>query len=210
MKIIKAESCLWVNEVVDCLRRGGIISYPTETVYGIGGDATNDKVIDLIHTLKGRDARNPMLVLVAQSSDVIPIVRTVSEKAESLMRRFWPGPLTLVFEVLPVVPESILGEGEKLGIRISPDPVCDALVRIFRKPLISTSANPHGEEPAQSASEVSDYFGDSLDMIVDGGKRIGGVPSTVLDVSVDPPALIREGAVKKEDIEGTIGGIAII
>ena len=214
MKILKAElkehSEMWVNEVVECLRRGGIIGYPTETVYGIGGDATNAKVIDMIQKLKGRDSRNPMLVLVARTSDVISLVRTVSEKAKSLMNRFWPGPLTLILEILPILPESLLSKGNKLGIRISPDPVCDTLISAFRKPLISTSANPHGKKPAQSASEVSDYFGDSLNMIVDGGERIGGVPSTILDVSVDPPVLIREGAVKREDIEGTIGGIAIV
>ena len=214
MKIIKAElkehPGSWVNQTVECLKRGGIIGYPTETVYGIGGDATNGEVIGMIQELKGRDARIPMLVLVARSSDIIPFVRTISEKAKSLMHRFWPGPLTLVFEALPVMPETILSEGRRLGIRVSPDPVSDALVRAFRKPLISTSANPHGEKPAQSASEVSDYFGDSLDMIVDGGERIGGVPSTILDVSMDPPQLIREGAVKKKDIEGIIGEIAIV
>jgi L-threonylcarbamoyladenylate synthase len=197
----------WMNDVVSVVSEGGIIGYPTETIYGIGGDATSDRVVQRVNGLKKRDARHPMLVLVGRKSEIHRLARGVSGKAEILMDRLWPGPLTLVFDALPVLPKGILSEEGRIGVRISSDPVCQALLKKLGKPLISTSANPHGKKPARSAAEVRGYFGTSLDLIIDGGERKGRVPSTVLDVSTDPPRLIREGAVKTADIIKWIGEI---
>ena len=200
-------SDVWVNGVVAVISDGGVIGYPTETIYGIGGDATNARVVERVNDLKKRDARHPMLVLVGRKSDIRQLARRISVKAEVLMDRLWPGPLTLVFDALPVLPKGVLSEEGHVGVRISSDPVCQALLETLGKPLISTSANPHGKKPARSAAEVRGYFGTSLDMIIDGGERSGRVPSTVLDVSREPPRLLREGAVKRADIEELIGEI---
>jgi L-threonylcarbamoyladenylate synthase len=197
----------WVNDVVSVVSNGGIIGYPTETIYGIGGDATSDRVVQRVNGLKKRDARHPMLVLVGRKSEIHKLARRISGKAELLMDRLWPGPLTLVFDALPVLPKGILSEEGHVGVRISSDPVCQALLEVLGKPLISTSANPHGKKPARLAAEVWGYFGSSLDMIIDGGERRGRVPSTVLDVSREPPQLVREGAVKTADIIKWIGEI---
>jgi L-threonylcarbamoyladenylate synthase len=195
------------SQVADYLISGGIIGYPTETVYGLGGDAENDEVIRQIQMLKDRDSSSPFLVLVSNRENVIPIVQTVPVKAEILMAAFWPGPLTLVFEASAVLPRSLIGDARRIGIRVSPDPVCRQLLEYLNKPLISTSANPSGFAPARSASEVAAYFAGRLGMILDGGKRLGNGVSTVLDVTLDPPRLIREGAIPKEAIIRTVGGI---
>ena len=197
----------WVNDVVSVISEGGVIGYPTETIYGIGGDATSDRVVQRVNGLKKRDVRHPMLVLVDRKSEIHRLAQRISGKAEVLMDRLWPGPLTLVFDALPVLPKGVLSEERRIGVRISSDPVCQALLKMLGKPLISTSANPHGKKPARSAAEVRGYFGTSLDMIIDGGERSGRVPSTVLDVSMEPPRLVREGAVKRADIEELIGEI---
>ncbi len=194
-----------IDRVVDLLMKGGVIGYPTETVYGLGGDAENGDVVDRIYRLKGRGSQKPILVLVAEKEDVNPIVRTVSQKAKILMDRYWPGPLTLVFEASSVLPRALTGEKKKIGIRISPDPLCQALLERFRKPLLSTSGNPAGKEPARSALEVLSYFGDGVDLILDGGGRRSGIPSTVLDVSGDPPRFLRIGAIQKDEIERVMG-----
>jgi len=198
---------IWASDVVSVVSEGGVIGYPTETIYGIGGDATSERVVQRVNGLKKRDVRHPMLVLVGRKSEIYRLAQRISDKAELLMDRLWPGPLTLVFDALPVLPKGVLSEEGRIGVRISSDPVCQALLKILGKPLISTSANPHGKKPARSAAEVQGYFGTSLDMIIDGGERLGRVPSTVLDVSTDPPRLVRKGAVKTTDIIKWIGEI---
>jgi len=198
---------VWVNDVVSVISEGGVIGYPTETIYGIGGDATSDRVVQRVNGLKKRDARHPMLMLVGRKSEIHRLVQRISDKAELLMDRLWPGPLTLVFDALPVLPKGVLSEEGRIGVRISSDPVCQALLEVLGRPLISTSANPHGKKPARSAAEVRGYFGTSLDMIIDGGERMGREPSTVLDVTREPPRLVREGAVKTADIIKWIGEI---
>lgn len=194
-----------IDEVVKLLEHGGIIGYPTETVYGLGGDTTNDTVVERIYRMKGRDPRKPLLLLVSRKDDVLPVVRTVTQKADILMEHFWPGPLTLVFNASSVLPRSLRGERDQVGVRISSDSICQALLATFQKPLVSTSANPAGEEPAQSASRVRSYFGDKVNLILDGGERSSKLPSTVLDVSMDPPRLLRRGAVRIDEIKRIIG-----
>ena len=196
-----------IDRVVDCLNQGGVIGYPTETVYGLGGDAGDGDVIERIYRMKGRDFRKPLPVLVNRTEDVRGLVEDIPEKAGILMARFWPGPLTLVFEAFSSLPETLMGGSGRLGVRVSPDPVCRALLERFRRPLVSTSANPAGREPAESASAVLDYFGTEVDLILDGGVRRSTVFSTVLDVTEDPPRLLRRGGVPREAIENLVGAV---
>ena len=189
------------DRVVALFNRGGVIGYPTETVYGLGGDATNENVIHRIFQLKGRDSKKPLLCLVHSKEDLFPIIEQVSQKAERLMDTFWPGPLTLIFSISKKLPKSLQSECGKIGIRISNDPICQMLTQKFKNPIVSTSANRTGQEPARTANQVINTFGKSLDLVLDGGKRDSLNPSTVLDVTEDPPRVIRKGAVSLKKIQ---------
>ena len=203
----KAPLELIIKEAVDVLNRGGIIGYPTETVYGLGGDGTKPQVVRRIQKLKGRHFDKPLLILTAGIDEAVSLVSNVLPVAKDLMDSFWPGPLTLLFQGRGSLPVGVLGPDHRIGIRVSSDPVCMALLKRFNKPLISTSANPEGEKPATGASEVEGYFECLIDFIVDGGIRKSSKPSTVLDVSVEPPVLIRSGVISKQSIQTVVGRI---
>ena len=197
----------FIDEAVTLLENGEVIAYPTETVYGLGADAQSEKAIEDIHKLKGRKFQKDFLVLVASELDIIPLVREITPAAKELIKQFWPDPLTLIFEMKTDSPQAVISRSGRLGIRISPDPLCQKLLKKFSKPLISTSANIEGEKPAQSAQEVYDYFGDNIKLILDGGPRKTSVPSTVLDVTVTPPKILRQGSVQKAEIMKFIGDL---
>lgn len=203
-KNIKMES---IEQVADVLQHGGIIGYPTETVYGLGGDGLNENVIEQIYRLKGRSSQSPFPLLISRPEDVNRFTQTISPKASILMKQFWPGPLTLVFDASPSLPSLLVGRDCKVGLRVSADPICAAIFMKFGNPLISTSANLAGESPAQSASQIFEYFNNQLDLILDGGERKSGVPSTVIDVSRVSLRIIREGLISKDRIEKVIGPI---
>jgi L-threonylcarbamoyladenylate synthase len=194
-----------VQKAVSLLRREGVLVYPTETVYGLGGNALSRKVYDRVKGLKGGDRTGPMLVLIPDAGAVPSLVAFVPPAARILMERFWPGPLTLVMRTNPQFPPWAGDPGGTLGIRFSPDPVCRILLEEFGNPILSTSANPSGRVPARDAQEAVAYFEGNIDAVIDGGPRLSGVPSTVVDLSQDPPFLIREGAVTRRNVEETIG-----
>jgi len=194
-----------LDRVVRLLNSGGIIGYPTETVYGLGGNAEDPEVIEGIYRLKKRDSQRPFLVLVAGQEHIHPFVTSISKEAEILMNRFWPGPLTLVFDASPFLPESLIGKKGKVAMRVSSDPVCRVLLEKYQKPFISTSANPSGMEPARSAAEVLEFFSGKIDLILDGGMRMTGIPSTILDISGETPRFLRKGSIRKETIESVMG-----
>lgn len=194
-----------LEEIVDVLESGGIIGYPTETVYGLGADASNPGSIERIHRLKGRKVKSPMLVLVGDASALEPLVKHVPETAMSLMSKFWPGPLTLLFEASESVPDCLTGGLKTVGIRISPDPICRSLLGRYRKPLVSTSANKTGMPPARSAQEVASRFPDGVRVVIDGGRREESHPSTILDVTVDPPRLVRSGCIPEAELLHVLG-----
>ena len=194
-----------MDRVVEVLKNRGVIAYPTETVYGLGCDALCDSAVRRIVDLKGRDGGKPMLVLIGRVEDVDSLVVSVSPAARLLMDHFWPGPLTLVFEAAAPIPRILTGGMDTIGIRLSPDPVCRALLERFRQPLVSTSANLSGRPAAQSAAEVMAIFGGRIDLILDGGVRRLGVPSTVLNVADEPPRVLREGAISAETINDVLG-----
>ena len=195
-----------IREVVSILQKGGVIGYPTETVYGLGGDAYNSKTVSRINRIKGRKEAKPFLVLVPGKEDVFPMVAHIPDYADILMNHFWPGGLTLVFQASDTLQGFITGGTGKVGIRVSSDQFCCQLMEGFQHPLVSTSANLKGELPARQVDEVVNYFGDELDMILDGGARLMGMPSTVVDVSESEPKFIRIGAIKENEIWSVIGG----
>jgi len=178
------------------LRRGGTVAYPTETFYGLGADALNEAAVGKIFAIKGRGFQNPLPVIIGAREDLAPLVADVPDAALRLMRDFWPGPLTLVFRAAPSIPPLLTAGTGKIGIRLSSHPVARELARRLGGPLTATSANLSGQKEAVSAAEVRANLRHlEPDALIDGGPAPGGRGSTVLDVTTDPPTLLREGAI---------------
>ncbi|MDA8126689.1 MAG: L-threonylcarbamoyladenylate synthase [Deltaproteobacteria bacterium] len=194
-----------IAESVQILRRGGVLAFPTETFYGLGADATSESAVDRLFQVKGRDFSNPVAVIVADESAVTPLVEEIPAAARVLMQAFWPGPLTLVFKAsAAVLPRLTAGTG-KIGIRVSSHPVARLLAAGLEGPLTATSANLSGGPECSSARDAAVTFGDALDAVVAGGKTEGGRGSTILDVTVTPPVVLREGVISQNRILAALG-----
>ena len=178
----------------DVLRRGGVVVYPTETLYGLGVDATNPQALARLVALKGREAGKPISVLVADQTMLSELADEVSPLARRLVRRFWPGPLTLVLPARAGVSELLTGGTGTIGVRVSSHPVATALVAAVGRPVTSPSANPAGCAPPVTVDDARTYFGTTVDAYLDGGRLPGEPASTVVDVR-DGLRVVREGAV---------------
>lgn len=195
------------ERVAECIKHQGVVAYPAETVYGLGGDAFSEEAVRRIRLLKGRCGDEPFLVLISDRRRLGQLADRISAEAEVLMEEFWPGPLTIVFRAAAGAPGSVCSARGTIGVRISPHPVCRAIVEAVNIPLVSTSANPGGRPPARTAGEVCDYFHKSVDLIIEGESGGSGQPSTVVDVSSKNIRLLREGAVSRSLLETKIGKI---
>lgn len=180
---------------VRIMKAGGVIAYPTETFYGLGANAENEKALDKIFLIKGRDALKPLPIIIGSERALAGIADKIPARARILIKEFWPGALTLVFTASPRLPSRLTAGTGKIGVRISSHPLAHLLAKILSHPLTATSANPSGSPACTTAEEVIRCLGDRIDAVVDGGETAGGSGSTILDITVDPPALLREGAV---------------
>ncbi len=183
-----------LEEAVACLRRGGLVAFPTETFYGLGANALDPDAVARVFRVKGRPEFKPILVLVDSVKMAESLALEVSDLARGLMAAYWPGPLTLVLRAAPTVPVELAAGTGTVGMRIPAHPVALALVRAASFPVTAPSANPSGEEPPVTAERVREFLGRRVDLILDGGPTPGGRPSTVLDLSVSPPRVLRAGA----------------
>lgn len=174
---------------------GGIIAFPTETYYGLGADAWNRAALEKLFEVKKRRADKPLLLLIAQQIWLPNLVKKISPVAEKLMSHFWPGPLTLIFEAAENLPEILIAGTGKVGIRISSNPVAQALVEAIGGPITATSANRSGEASLRDPEQVRLFLGENLGGILDGGITPGGSESTILDVTGEWPYLIRPGSI---------------
>jgi len=190
------EKCL--NRAVEVLRQGGIIAYPTETFYGLGVDSANEKAIQRLFAVKGRDFRNPIPVIIGSENDLKHTVMEIPPVAADLMAKFWPGPLTLVFAASTAISSRLTADTGKIGIRISSNPIARLLAQKLSSPLTSTSANRSGQQECVTAQEVCEKIGMDLDLIIDGGKTPGGKGSTIVDITVAPPVVLRAGVIVYE------------
>jgi L-threonylcarbamoyladenylate synthase len=197
-----------IAEAVEHLREGRLVAFPTETVYGLGADATSDRAVARIFTTKDRPRFNPLIVHVHDLEAARSLV-TFSAEARRLAELFWPGPLTLVLPRRPDCRVSLLaGAGlDTLAIRIPAHPLAQALLRAVERPLVGPSANRSGRVSPTTAAHVRDELGDGIALILDGGPCRIGVESTVLDMSRETPRLLRPGGVALEAIEGMLGPI---
>ncbi len=194
-----------IAAAAECIRSGGVVVYPTETVYGIAVDPANPAAVDRAYGLKGRDARKGLILLVRGMADVDHLVSRVSDDAHSLIRAFWPGPLTLVFRAGDGLPPSLPAPDRTVALRASGSPLCASLVAAVAGPVTSTSANRSGHPPALSANEALNAFGDEVDLILDGGPASNPVPSTLVDLTVSPPSVLREGPISAEAVARILG-----
>ncbi|MBT4140638.1 MAG: threonylcarbamoyl-AMP synthase [Candidatus Latescibacteria bacterium] len=189
-----------IKQAVDCIKKGGLIAYPTETVYGLGVDPFNAQALARIFATKGRSAQKALIVLLRHKSDLSTLTSEIPPIAEKVMNTFWPGPLTLIFKANPKLPQELLGGRDTIALRHSSASIAQSLVETLGGPLTSTSANVSEQPPAQSAQEVHMQLGSHLDLIIDGGPSPQSQPSTILDISKDTPIILRTGMITKEEL----------
>jgi L-threonylcarbamoyladenylate synthase len=187
------------------LRAGGIVAFPTETFYGLGVDAHREAAVEKLFRLKGRAVRNPISVIVDSDREVKLLVEQLPTVAQVLMGKFWPGPLTIVFAASPAVQPRLTAGTGKIGIRVSSHPIARLIAKRLAGPLTATSANLSGGHECSTAEAVLRVFDHGIDAIIDGGATTGGLGSTILDVTVFPPLILREGVVSRADILGALG-----
>ena len=188
-----------IQEAASLLRQGKLVGFPTETFYGLGANALDQEAVASVFRVKGRPESKPLLILVDSVRMAESLALEVTDVARKLMATYWPGPLTLVFRAGPELPASLGAGTGTVGMRMPGHPVALALVRTTGFPVTAPSANPSGAVPPTRAEEVKRFLDGKIELILDGGPTAGGRPSTVLDVSVSPPRLIRAGAVELPD-----------
>ncbi|HTQ74926.1 MAG TPA: L-threonylcarbamoyladenylate synthase [Burkholderiales bacterium] len=194
-----------IKEAAAILRRGGLVAFPTETVYGLGADASNPMAVARIYEVKGRPAAHPVIVHIADAEQLHRWAREIPEQAARLAARFWPGPLTLVLRRAPGVRDELTGGQDTIGLRVPGHPVALALLREFGGGIAAPSANRFGRVSPTSAEHVlSDLNGD-VDMILDGGPCEIGIESTIVDLSRGRPVVLRPGRISENDIAQALG-----
>jgi L-threonylcarbamoyladenylate synthase len=194
-----------IREAVDTIRRGYIVAYPTETFYGLGVNPYDEETVDMLYKLKGWKEKRPISLLIDHVDKLSPLVKEIPSFAKTLIRTFWPGPLTLVFKVHPALSSLLSGGTEKIGIRISSNEIAQQLLEGLNGPLTTTSANPTGEKAATTAGEVEAFFGQKVTMILQGGAVKGVKGSTVIDVTEGMIKVLREGDLPVEEIISLMG-----
>ncbi|WP_025785586.1 L-threonylcarbamoyladenylate synthase [Sporosarcina sp. D27] len=196
------------QQTVDCLRNGGLVAFPTETVYGLGALATDPGATKRIFEAKGRPSDNPLIVHIGTKEEVNEYAAEIPGSALRLMEAFWPGPLTLIFNEKPgVIAESVTVGRGTVGLRMPDHPVALKLLRLLGGPLAAPSANRSGKPSPTKASHVARDLDGRIPFILDGGATGVGVESTVIDMTVTPPAILRPGGVTAEMIESVIGPV---
>ena len=193
---------LALDAAAEAVLRGGVIAFPTDTLYGLGCSLFDVHAVEMVARLKRRDPRHAVISLIPVPEQAWGLAMHVSPLAERLIRQFWPGPLSLIMLASGIVPPGVQGRGGTVALRCPSDVLSTALLGRIGGPVVSSSANLSGQRPAETAQEVVEYFGNQLDLILDGGERRGGIPSTLVDVTGARAKLLRRGAL---DVTGMLG-----
>ena len=201
------EDSEWLRTASKILRAGGLVAFPTETVYGLGGDALNPLASEKIYAAKGRPSDNPLIVHIADMDALYGIVREVPEKARLLAEAFWPGPLTMIFEKNDKVPLQTTGGLESVAVRMPSHEVARALIRCSTGYIAAPSANTSGRPSPTKADHVVDDLNGRIEMIIDGGKVGIGLESTIVDFTEDIPTILRPGYITQEMLASVIGEV---
>ena len=196
-----------VEKGVSILRNGGVIAYPTDTVYGLGAGIGFPRAIERIYAVKERPLSMPLPLLLDDVFQLTELADSVPPLARLLMEKFWPGGLTLVLPASSSVPDFITAGGKTVAVRIPDHPVPLALIKALGTPIVGTSANLSGQPSALTADEVYSQIGAKIDFVIDGGRCPGGKESTIIDVTGEKPVILREGAITRAEIERVCGSI---
>ena len=198
-----------LGEAAGILRSGGLVAFPTETVYGLGGNALDEDAARKIYAAKGRPSDNPLIAHVSCVEEVEPLVKEIPEAGRKLMEAFWPGPLTMIFPKSEKVPYGTTGGLDTVAIRMPDDPVANRLIALAGVPVAAPSANTSGRPSPTTADHVWQDMNGRIDMIIDGGPVGIGVESTIVDVSSAVPAVLRPGAITMEMLEEVLGEVSV-
>lgn len=194
-----------ISEAAEILKGGGLVSFPTETVYGLGGNGLDKEAAKKIYAAKGRPSDNPLILHVSSIEEVYPLVKALPEKAKKLMEAFWPGPLTLVLPKSDIVPKESTGGLETVALRSPENALTLDLIRACGFPIAGPSANLSGRPSPTAASHVFEDLGGRIEGILEDGAVGIGVESTIVDLSENCPTLLRPGAITIEDLEEVLG-----
>jgi L-threonylcarbamoyladenylate synthase len=198
-----------LRRAAEALAAGSLVSFPTETVYGLGAHALDPLALSRIFEAKRRPFFDPLIIHIAERESLADLCSAVDARAQTLMDRFWPGPLTLVLPKTDAVPDLATSGLPTVAVRMPSHPVALALIRAAGFPLAAPSANPFGRLSPTEAAHVRDQFSDGIALILDGGPCAVGVESTILSLAGETPVLLRAGGVPREDIEALIGPVAL-
>lgn len=196
-----------LSEAADIIKRGGLVAFPTETVYGLGADSFNENAVKNIFKAKGRPSDNPLISHIADESELSLFAREVPETAKELIKNFWGGPLTIILKKKQGIPDSVTAGLDTVAVRMPSHSIANALIKLSGTPIAAPSANLSGSpSPTTSKHCIDDLYG-RVDMIIEGGSSMIGIESTVLDLSCEVPTILRPGEITPEDIESVIGEV---
>ncbi len=198
-----------IKQAAEILKNGGLVAFPTETVYGLGANGLDTSACRRIYEAKGRPSDNPLILHISQISELQPIVREITPVAQKLMDAFWPGPLTIIFPKSDLVPLGATGGLDTVAVRFPSHPLAMALIRESALPIAAPSANSSGKPSPTRASHVAYDLDGKIDMILDGGPVEWGLESTIVDACSDTAVLLRPGAITKEMLEEAVGTVEV-
>jgi len=194
-----------VRRAAEILRRGGLVAFPTETVYGLGADASSAAAVARLYAVKGRPGSHPVIVHFATAEQAFSWAREVPDAARRLAARFWPGPLTLILKRAPRAGDFVTGGQDTVGLRVPAHPVAQQLLREFGAPIAAPSANRFGRVSPTRAEHVRDDLGGDVDLVLEGGASEVGIESTIVDLSRGRAVLLRPGAISRPELEAVLG-----
>lgn len=198
-----------IRQAAMLIRQGGLVAFPTETVYGLGADGLNSEAVKKIFAAKGRPVDNPLILHIAESADVLRLARCVDARTQKLISRFWPGPLTLVLPKEKIIPDEVTAGLDTVAIRMPRHPVALALIKESGVPLAAPSANRSGYPSPTTGQHVYADLGGRIEAVLESGPTGVGLESTVLDLSADVPVILRPGGVTREELVSVLGTVSV-
>jgi L-threonylcarbamoyladenylate synthase len=195
-----------IKEAAGVIKRGGVIVFPTRCLYGLGADAMNPGAVERLIEIKQRPTDNPILVLIDSKNRLEMLVGKIPPAADAIMKACWPGRVTLVFDARDTLPDLLTAQTGKIGVRLPGHPVAAALLRKINGPVTGTSANLSGRPACSRLADLDPQIAGQVDLVLDAGTLQGGVGSSVVDITVEPPQILREGQVTAGQILGSLAG----
>ena len=194
-----------IKQAAEIIKEGGLVAFPTETVYGLGADALNAEAVGKVYAAKGRPSDNPMIVHISSKGDILKLTPRITADMQKLMDAFWPGPLTMVVPALEIIPKVTTGGLDTVGIRMPSEPAAAELIRLSGVPIAAPSANLSGKPSPTSYKHVADDLDGRIDGIIAGGDCDAGIESTVVDMTEDIPSVLRPGIITAEQLSEALG-----